>query len=445
MALIAAAVWLPAGARAEAERKTGSIKYQRRSESYRMLARWIRDHELDELSLLTREPGFLTYHTRNPVIDGAGLVTPEIYVHGAKERRTPWEEIVKTWQPQLAVSNAMLDERDQMPGYVRVYTANQVKTLWMRKETFDQKLPAMAHNWLGDGYFPATIDPPGHPLQLDFEGDDPLRWYPNHAFRPVGRLKDQLSGTQGKVLHSYGVTAPLWMVSEPFRIDFDVLSFDLFANHERTRVELVVNGLTVLSRGGPIGRRDKMAGVVWPVHSWRGKIAVLRLVDVVPRSFLAIDRVRSSRYVASKVFDDFESGSYAPERWERSFAEKPCHHLQIARLHGLQNILGEFTAATVCTSSSSTDRVHLVSQPFRVDRRWMSFMVLDLAKDGRVELRSGGEVVERIHPQSGVGPVGVIWDLEKLRGHEAVLAVGGPAAPRGIGIDDIVLYDDLEP
>ena len=99
--------------------------------------RWINENDLNDLTLLTSEPGYLTYQTRNPVIDGAGLVTKNLSVEGSGGQRL--RKLVEVYEPDLVVTSARSFRKsgDYTPLY---HTLN--KTLYISDKTLRRRAEA---------------------------------------------------------------------------------------------------------------------------------------------------------------------------------------------------------------------------------------------------------------------------------------------------------------
>ncbi len=451
-AIAASTLALPVTVRRESRRLTTSPNYQARQGAYDLFVTWMRDHGLAGATLFTYEPGYLTYQTRQPVIDGAGLVTRDLFFHGPKERRTSLAHIVATRQPDLMILRSTTGRlrRPEIAGdYLPVYQAQPRWLLLLRRSVFELHFDRLFASWSG-GYHPGPEPAVRHPLAVDFETwpAPGMRSTAGKPFvgRPLADLRFEGRPVADRTLHTWsedrGETRTLWSV--PFLIDFDELVFRFAATDPRSTVaQLYVGGLLALEVGGTAGAERgeplAMRRIVLPVHPFRGRVGVLRFVDVDRQGgFLAADRVASRRYVDPEVFDDFESGAYG-ERWQRPTAA-PTPTRELALKHGLVLALGTHAATRLGLEGAGA----LVSRPFTVERDRMSFVVYDFGGPAtRVELEVDGRVVRRFTGGDRRELVAVRWDLAPWRGRQAVLAVidGDEDPERGIGVDSIVWFD----
>jgi hypothetical protein len=446
IALVLCGLWLlPSGVEAEVDTLIANAVYQRRVPAYRLLANWIRDHDLADLKLLTREPGYLGYATANPIVDAAGLVTEDVYFHKSEDRQSSVVEIIDEHRPDLLVFAAAGWPLIRHPDFIPLYHTMPVKSLYVRLEAFQKRLPTLARTWLEPtGYHPVEIDTRSHPISFDFDDGETGGWWSSAEFPEfIGRpIELGLDGVppSGSYLHTRRANSAGSLVSPPFLIDFDELDFAFASNHPRARAELIVNGLPVLSVSGRPGALSRFVEIRWPVSSWRGQVAILRLHDDARASgFLAADRLRSVRGRDLVLFDDFEGGGYS-ERWQSGFGDAPSSFAEYARRYGPQLIQGRYSAVSLPWSGVQ----ELRSRPFTVERERMAFVVFDFAdRNSSVELEIDGESVYRVECTRSNRLVPVVWDLSSFRGRRAVLSVvdGGRSRARWIGIDQIVMYD----
>ena len=438
--LFAAGIFLPFGVAAEREHWIDNPVYARRVEAYRELAPWIVRNGLDDLLLMTPEPGFLAYHTHNPVIDLAGLVTENEL--GDERPNRDMKELLEEQRPDLVISHSRaLDSlgRDWIDLY---HTLS--KSLYIRRDVFRERLPRLAEDWL----VPRVVrgGEIGHPLHWDFEEN--VEGFEGVGTREgfFGKPRDLESSDgepAGRYLHSRGRRIFNAVMTPPFALDFDVLRFDFFADGKQaTSVQLLVDGLVVLEVDGWDQQGQTMREVVWPVRSWRGRMARLRLYDDHPKAWVAIDRVRSERGEGVVKIEDFESGEWS-DLWRLKPASAPCRFAEIARQYGLATILGNATASTLCAEDGSERK--LVSHPFKIERDRLDFTALDFGQ-GAIDLKIDGKIVRRFQA-SGAGHLeAIVWEVDKWRGREAVLALIDESprragVVRGLGIDDIFFYD----
>ena len=99
--------------RADARCKAyGRKASQDKVNAYETFADFIVERSLHNTSVLTHEPGFLTYTTGQRAIDAAGLVSRDIYYHGPKARHTGWYSLLQRYRPDFAVASAPTDQLD---------------------------------------------------------------------------------------------------------------------------------------------------------------------------------------------------------------------------------------------------------------------------------------------------------------------------------------------
>jgi hypothetical protein len=440
LALVAAsALALPGAVAAERQRMMGSVVYLRRAEAYELLARFILRHGLQDLRLVTFEPGYLTYVTKSPVIDAVGLVSKDVPREGSSGERL--QQIVDERHPDLILASSVVVGRLEGP-YVPLYHS-ATKSLYVASGVLAERIDALAWSWVrgtfGEAPGPGALR---HPLRVDFDvlTDDWIATSSREA--AVGRpraLSFRGEKTAGSYLHTSGSRGAGIVASPPVVLDFDVLSF-LVNAPSRTKVELLVDGQAVLAFDGRDGMGEEMEEVVWPVHSWRERTAMLRLFDAA-HGYLALDRLASRRFARPLPLDDFETDpARFGELWAQGFGDRPCHFLVLAPRYGLAAVLGKATAASLCRHGVR----ELVSRPFTVERDRLAMTVLDYGgRRTRVELRDGGEVTHRFTGGDVRRPVGLVWDVSGLRGRRVVLAAvdDDRRLRQGIGVDDVVLFD----
>lgn len=436
----ASALALPAAVAGERQRRMGTVVYLRRAEAYDLLARWILRHGLQDLRLMTLEPGYLTYVTRNPVIDAMGLVSRDVPLEGSTRERL--QKIVDERHPDLLLASGVVLRGLHGPYVPLYHTAT--KSLYVDAGVLGRHVDELARAWAG-GTFGVDADGAAlrHPLRVDLDkltddwiatgGRDSMVGRP----RPLSFRGKKLPGPY---LNTSGPRGAQIVASPPIVLDFDALTFRVNAPR-RTAVELLVDGQVVLAFAGRDDMGDEMEEVVWPVRSWRGRTAMLRLLDLSGDGYVALDGLASRRFARPLLIDDFETDPRRfGERWASGFGDRPCNSLVLARAYGLAAVLGRATAASLCRQG----RGELVSRPLLIDRDRLAMTVLDFGRrKTRVELRCGGEVTHRFEGGRAQLPVGLVWDVSGLRGRQAVLAVvdDDPRLRQGIGIDDVVLFD----
>ncbi|MEM9599225.1 MAG: hypothetical protein AAGD06_33460, partial [Acidobacteriota bacterium] len=444
-----AAVLVPTTMARQAEPLVTGAGYWR-IHAYDQFADWIEDHGMEDTTLFTREPGYLTYRTRQSVIDGAGLVTPGIFFHGPEDRRTDLPELFDERRPELAILSSRVARQ---PGYITsdhlpVVHAQPIRTLWMRRDAFSERFDGLYESWLGRTYL---ADEDVSPLaNVDFEpGPPPPGWAWLGGWRggrPLENLVFEGRPVEGGYLQTYGedTTETIW--SHPFPIDFDQLHFRFAANHPTLTVaQLFVDGQLVFEIGGRPGELTTLYRIELPMFAWRGRTGVLRFVDEDRGDgFLVADRVGTRRFPRSTPFEDFESAADGDggwgSTWRKTFDGGPAPSAPLAMEHGLHMAQGRFLASSLGLPGPQL----LESEPFVVDHDRLSFTVYDFgSSDTRVELRVAGHRKHLFQGGTRRGLGLVTWDLSPLRGRQAVLIVrDDDADPKvGIGVDSIQLYD----
>jgi hypothetical protein len=445
-AMVGWSLWfLPSGVAAEVDRLVNTEVYRRRVKAYDLLAGWMTDHGLDDVKLLTHEPGYLSYITGNPVVDAAGLVTRDVVFHRTDDRQTPVNILVDRHRPGLLVLGARTWRGLGIEDFLPLYYTMPRRALYIRRDLLRERLSTLARTWLRDDYYyPVPVEPVRHPFQFDFDDGDPRGWW--SSFRLRGFVGRPVAVTwegrpyPGRYLHSHRPDKAGSLISPPFLIDFDELEFLFTGNRLNTRAELLVNGLPVLSVAGRPDGGHSLQVVRWPVSSWRGQVAILRFADhSTAGGFLIADRIRSIRGHDLVLFDDFEDGEYG-DRWPTRFGDRPSPYTTVAREYGPQFIQGNYSAVSLFRGGKQ----ELRSRPFTIQRDRIAFVVFDFGgRRTAVELWIDGEVVRRLTGSRSQALTGVVWDVSQFRGQTAeLLVVDGSAGPaRGIGIDHIVLYD----
>lgn len=441
---IALLVWslyaLPSKVREEATRFMARDYYRSKVEAYSFLARWITDHGLSDLKLFTREPGYLTYLSKNPVVDGAGLVTRGIRYHGS-EFRTPLEKILADHHPELAVIVDVPNEVARLKGFLPLYQT-RTKALFIRKDVLSKRYDSLAADWLSH----ESPDPDplavGHPLRYDFERGNAAGWWGDCNVVEDKRWgRDDGDGRGAYLKTVRGLRGGSIVMSPPFRIDFDQLTFRFAATGgKETTAQLIVNGQVVRTADGRDAAMRGILEIRWPVYHWRGLSGVLRFIDRSGKGVLAADDVESERYRNQVVFDDFESGVFE-DRWVSTFGRRPRPLAPLVSRHGLGLISGRYFAASLWDAAKMT----MVSRPFVVEREKMAFRLFDFGGDRtEVALVVGEDSVRRWVGQDSMKSLSVIWDLTPFAGQEAVLKIvdrdGRPG--KGIGIDDVLFFDE---
>ena len=448
--VLASAVALPSAARRELLFLTRSAVYRCRVPAYDSMISFLRDHGLDRGTVLTSEPGYLTYHTRQRAVDLVGLVTPDV----GPQDGDPLARRLARHRPELIVLDSELGRLEWVlrESYLRLLQTQPLKLLLIRRNAYERSFDRLFERWL-DGSYHAPPPAAHPPIPVDFESNPTPGW--NHSLynrffvgRPLRDLRFDGRKVEDRYLHTFGgdpgKVGTLW--SDPFRVDFDELAFRFAATgRRRTVAQLYVAGLPVAEVRGAAGEPPvEMRRVVLPVYPWRGRVAVLRFVDADRQGgFLVADAVTSRRYGRSAVVDDFESGVYG-ELWEQGFGDAPTPTRELARRYGLQVAQGRYAAASLLRPGVQA----LVSRPFSIDGDTLCFTVLDFGgPETSVNLWVGGSKVLRVVGRATGLPVPIRWNVAPWRGREAILRVvdRGDDPQRGIGIDSILVAEGLRP
>lgn len=414
--------------------------------AYEAMARFTRKLGLEHTTVLTLEPGYLTYRSGQRAIDAAGLVTPGIRYHGPQERRDSFDDLLARHRPEMAVrSSVLLHEKEATAEYLPISTPTPGRNLWLRRDVYLEHLARFYDAWQNGDFGPWQSGTSRHPLAIDGPGDENLQLFlVRSRWQKWPRLHFGGELFREKVLTSGDASLFTKTWSEPFLIDFDELELLFYSSHETQALfQLYVDGLLYQELGG---EPDKEPGTLrrfrFPVHAVRGRRAMLVWVSGGgPGTFFASTAIHSRRWSRSRVFDDFESATYDPAIWSETFAEKPADNLELAGRGGLVMAQGR----RVASSLSLPGRLHLRSRPFGIDHRYLSFSVFDFGNEKtRIELTVEGNILDAYTGKGSSGMAHLTWDLGALLGKEAVLTVidDAPAADVGIAIDSIVQHDD---
>ncbi|MEM6796987.1 MAG: hypothetical protein AAF725_23635, partial [Acidobacteriota bacterium] len=132
---------------------------QQKIEAYDRFIDYIRTAGLEGGSILTYEPGYLTFHTGQRAIDAAGLITRDVYFHGPSGRQSRWFSLVEEFEPDLAVL-PLIEARpraDMRAAFVPVSTAAAQLWLLLHRRAFEENFERLYDRWL-EG---AAAAPPG--------------------------------------------------------------------------------------------------------------------------------------------------------------------------------------------------------------------------------------------------------------------------------------------
>lgn len=431
--------WLAGAARAEARARMDDDVYRGRVEAYAEIAEWILANRLGDLTLLTLEPGYLTYRTGNPVIDGAGLVTKGVYFHGAPERHTSFQDLIASRSPELVICSFPYNP----PGYTVAFSTFPSCRLLMRRAVFAER---------GRRLRDTFADPRRsrefalrHPFHLDAEEGTRSEW------RRLGGWIAQVGTPLPLHIGDVPVTDPyLHLGKNPqaactprFLIDFDRLTFRFAASTPRATVaQLVIDGQVVLEQGGiPGGASEEFALVSWPVTPWKDRVAELRfLTRAKEAEWLAADHIRSIVDAATTPVDDFEAASGYADVWQSTLGDRPTELGDLVDEFGLGLLVSPRAATT-----HGLESLHaMITRPFTVEHDFLSFILFDFSgPESYARLLAGGEVVREVLCDSRRRAHPVFWSLRDLRGREVVLEIrDGNADPRSwVGLDEVRFVD----
>lgn len=452
--LLAGALVLPYSHQVQAATISTAAFGSARIQAYEDFAAWVGRHDFENTSVLTLEPGYLTYRSGQRAIDAAGLVSPGIFFHGPQERRQDFFALLDRFRPEMATTFSPLGrEPAAEENYLPALTPLPGFHLWMRRDFYAAHLEKLHQAWQAGEYGAAGAESSAaawrHPIEVDFLelGARPFFSLRRSRLQKVSGLTLAGEPYRQRVLNSRGAAREAAAWSEPFLIDFDQLEFLFAGSHgSATVAQLYVDGLLaseVPGRPPAEGSEAEMSleKVELPVYGWRGHQA--RLFFVTPdagKYFFAADRIRSRRFARQRSFDDFEKGLYDPQVWAETFAAAPVDTRQLAAVGGLPMAQGRFAAASLLEAGPRRMR----SLAFPIDHQRMSFAFFDFGDRQTVaELLVGGRAVHRHSGQGEAKIVLVQWDLAPWQGKMAVLELRDDAAPAevGIGIDSILLYD----
>ncbi|MEM8931224.1 MAG: hypothetical protein AAGE94_08610 [Acidobacteriota bacterium] len=413
-AILATAALFPSAHTQRGERLTdGAVMVK--VGAYRHFADFIRRHGLEDTSLLTLEPGFLTYHSRQRAIDAAGLVTTGVYFHGPAARRSSWQELVEHHQPDFLVR--ALDNWTSDPAlrehYVPVTTSAGHYWLWMRRDLHTHRLDDLIEPWLRA----------------------PTTW----STRTARAMYDEVnSGWTHRGAPVDSVPDRGFALSQPFVIDFDDLVFDFHATSHLTMIQLLVDDAVVLSLSGEDSAKSPTRRAL-PVYPWRGRTGRLRLIDRDEHGALRVSSPTPRHHPNRRTIDDFERSTMA-KHWQVSWTDAPQASATLARRFGAHFAQGRGVASSLGLQGEQM----MFSHPLRVDAdRWL-MTVYDLGGPNvGVHLWVDGQRV-RSWVGRGTGRMHVLmWDMSPFRGREVVLQVrdGDIDPDRGIAVDSWIAVD----
>ncbi|HTF87419.1 MAG TPA: hypothetical protein VK843_03340 [Planctomycetota bacterium] len=442
LAIAVVALFLQPRTLAKAESSITDTMFTRaRVGAYATIADWILANDLGELKLLTLEPGYLTYHSGNPVIDGAGLVTAGVHFFGPK--RTEFTELIEAHKPPLIVAQIPFRHVD----YVVAYSTFPFFQLMLRREDNRRLFDSLASSFADAGMQPRP-DLLRHPFELDVRAVSSVIWpMSGGEVLYVGQLYPlTIDGAPVPPTDAYLFVPGPSMGAEtpPFSIDFDRLAFRFKADDGFTTVvQLVIDGKVVLQETGD---PDSVAStefpeLSWSVRAWRGRTAQLRFVNMSNNGArIAADHIRSVSLEKLRSFDDFEAADGFAQHWRNPSVPQPTDLSDVARDFGV-----EFQVSGHAATTYGAAGLHrLNSKPFVIDADRLSFLMFDFGGGNtHVRLLVDKQPVRSVTGR-GTGKLkSFTWDLRDLRGKEAVLQLIDmePDTENWIGIDDVYLFD----
>ena len=449
--LAIASGFLPMGAQSDAQQSTGLGNYRDRVWSYESIGHWILDHGLEDELLMTLEPGYISCLTGNPVVDAAGLVTKGIRFHGPAGERDTFASLSERFQPGLIINRTTtVVSPSLLANYTPVY-GYRVMTLLMRKDLVTRHAIVLADKWASST--PALLRRERvlkDPFKIDFQADRvPRQWQMQGLARAgfgraVPGLKTKMGAFHDGYLSTKRAVGKLGEFARGplIKVDFDVLTFGFGATDpERTRAELLIDGVAVMKIGGKgPAESPKVAVCRFPMDAWQGKFARVRFADVGSKTdFLVADGIRPQNRVGAVPFENFDSGAYGPN-WIESFGKTPTAAHWLVAKYGPGMALGPFSATSIGLGGKQRMR----SQPFPIERAAMSFVAFDFARHASsVKLVVNGKAVRTYTCENAQELVPVVWPVGDLKGQLATIVVTDhdQQPERWVGIDSIVFFD----
>ena len=423
-----------------------------REGAYREIARFLETRDLGELRVLTREPGYLAFLSKNPMIDAAGLVTPGVFFHDA-DRRLDFEELVVATNPDLVVPPDGSSPEYRLPGYVPILWSFRTRQLFMRRDLVETYFDRMAAPILFDGSLTAeTLERrglwssvwPGSELVSEMTGRTRSRYGEQGGF--LRSITDPSSENPQWLSDSVAIArsrSPIGgLETPPVVIDFDEIRLRFGASEPAFQsAQLIVEGRLVLEEKGEAGDLARLRETSWTVGAWRGQAARVRFPNVSrePKP-VVVDWIRTATYKQRGAIEDFEQARLDKETWS-GFGETTTDLSLIASRYGMGLVSGHRAATSFgisgVTSLSSERKLTLPS---------LAFLVLDFCGrscEVRLETVEDGVVHRRIRGRNSKQLRSVIWDMPELQGKRVRLLVvdRDPSAEAFVGIDDLIAFE----
>ena len=422
----------------EAEHISGNDQYRQRVWAYGDIAKFIHRHGLQDMVLLTDEPGYLTFRSQNPAIDAAGLVTKGIFKHGDADRATGFPAIIEARQPELVVARYPYTP----PGYGVVHAGHLGMRLMMRLDLIPERLLQS----LETRPAPTESDDPHSsptPFPIDLSSANLPTIRANGAtFRRIGyprpvRVGDQEQREEYGFLHCPPGAGMQSAETGEFPIASDWISMRFLATDPwQTVAQLVVDGHVVYQQGGaPVTEEmPEFPTVHWPVQAWKGRLAQIRFLCYGQDQWLAFDHLRAEDGPAVRWSQSFsEDGPWA---WQGSASRmdygQAAPKVAALGLLPLGSAVGSFAQAGAWEASSPA---------FELDGESLSFVWSDYAGACRAELWVGGQPVHSIEGSGLRATRPVRWDVTPWRGQSATLKLidPNPDPDAWVALDDLRL------
>lgn len=415
--------------------------------SYRQFADWILERGLSDTSILTHEPGFLTFHTGQRAIDAAGLVTKGIYFHGPQDRRSGLFELIDHFEPDFLVLKQ--DRPSLAPRlterYRKVSEGMPNLALFISHRLYRERSDVMQRPWLEDApaapvsSIEASSGEASSGEASTGEASAAATESPIGGWRVIGRPFDSAAGT--------GIA---WTV--PKVIDFDEISFAFGANSREVQLEVLVDDAVVWQLDDR-GRSRQAQREVLSLYPWRGRLARLRLHDAdADRGALSFSDLRLHRYASKKILQDFESSDgeafWQPQENTGSAVESAqggaqALPVQSNRAMGLRFGFQQTQGRRLASSLGSEQPRRFFSRPFTLSEDRLQMMVYDLGGPATsLSLWVDGERV-RAFKGTASGQLRMLrWGVKAWRGQRAVLQLRDDdgEAHKGLAIDALLLY-----